>query len=240
MKIIKTYDQLSKVKRNDLFRKNNNGDSVLRTNTNNKRYIISIARKLSTGFEDINLIKNPTKSQYRKAQRVIKEYYSLSTKTAAVKLPNKSNRKLYAEITGLPKTFKLYPVQLSNNKNKLKVITRKGKKKLKEVGEFVSYENFYFDNKEELALNPENQTNKLMGKIEKVKKVKQINIIVGNYTTNASYDPEFIADEIKRYSMVYSNFQDFVRGLQIATFNQQRKEKKNVKFNTNKNRAKSK
>tara|TARA_Y100000310_G_C20701675_1_gene830581 strand:+ start:6444 stop:7178 length:735 start_codon:yes stop_codon:yes gene_type:complete len=228
MKIIKSFSELSKLNRRELFERRGN-DLVLKPM--DRKRAISIARQLATGFEEIDLRAQPSKNEYRRAQKIIKDYYeSARNKNAQIIRPRANNRKLYAEKSDLSPRFKIYPITVSNPKNELKVVKKGNKKKLKEVGQFVSYEDFYFPDKKELVLNPENETNKLLKKIDKIKQVKQINIIVGAHLTKANYDKEILADEIKRFSMQYANFQEFTRGLQVATFkNQKKKAKSNGK-----------
>lgn len=226
-KIIKSYSELSTLNRRDLFTKRGN-DLVLKPM--DKKRAVSIARQLVTGFENTDLRQNPSPSEYRRAQKAIKTYYeNVKDKSAVVIRPSKKNRKVYSQAADIPSNFKVYPIHVSNKKNKIKIIKKKGKKKLKEIGEFISYENFYFEDKKELALEPEKETKKLLKEIDKINGIKQINIVVGSYLTHASYDIDFIEDEIKLFSMKYSNFENFTRGLQVATFQKQKKGKKNVR-----------
>jgi len=234
MKIIKSYSELSELNRRDLFKKRGN-DLILKPM--NKKRAISIARQLATGFENIDLRQNPSPSEYRRAQKIIKTYYeNVKDKNAIVIRPNKKNRAIYAKQADISSKFKVYPIHVSNKDNKIKIVKKNGKRKLKEIGEFINYENFYYESPSSLALEPEIETRKLLKDIDKVKGIKQVNIIVGNYKTNANYDIDIIEEEIKRFSMIYSNFENFTRGLQVATFKNQ-KGKKNEKGKRSKSKS---
>lgn len=220
-KIIKSFSQLSELNRRDLFKKR--GDDII-LKPMDKRKAVSIARQLATGFNS-DLRKEPTQSEYKRAQRVIKTYYkAVKDKNSTLIRPNKNNRKLYAQASDLPSNFKVYPIPLANPDNKI-VITKnkKGKKRLKQIGEFVTYNYVYFNDQKELAKNPVKEGKKAYNKTKKIKGKKQIKIMVGRHLSNATFiDEKQLLLELERYSIQYSNFQDFTRGLQIATFKNQK------------------
>lgn len=232
-KIIKSFSELSDLNPRELFQKKNTKkgyDLILKPM--NKRVAISIARQLSDGFNQ-DLRKQPTKSDYRKAQKVIKAYFeNVKYKNARIIRPSKKNRAIYAQAADLPKNFKVYPIHMDNPNNKLKIVKKNGKRKLKQIGEFISYDYYYFPDRIELVKNAEKETLKLQKQIDKNKKEKDINIIVGSHIANKIIiNEDSLIDTILLFQSKYDNFGDFVRGFRVSTYKNQVKKKaiKNVK-----------
>ena len=222
-KIIKSFKQLSELNRREII---NNDGKIKRINP---KFAVSFARQISEGF-DIDLRKQPTKSQIRRAREVIKEFYS-ATRSQKVKLvrPRKNNRKYYAEYSELPRKFKVFAVPVYGDGDYFKIVTSKLKgkktKRIKRIGEFSSTEFFKFPNKKELVKNPKNETDKLFNKIEQKYKKKKtaVKIKCGKHEYKTLYEDKSPYIEIENWINIYGKdeVKKWCVGFQVYTFQNQ-------------------
>ncbi len=216
-KVVKSFKELSHLNRRELFV--NQGLIPL-----DKRYAVSIARQLAEGF-DFSLQKEPSKRQYTKARKIITEFYDHSRleKTKLIR-PSKKNRKYYARKSTMSGTFKVYfaPVSSEDDEYVFKK-SKKGKKKLIRKSKHVTYEDFEFEDREEFAKNPVEETQKLLDEIDDAfgkNKVKTVFVTVGEWNTRADFSTRLIPDILKEWTLKYGQEKssEFIMGLRTATF----------------------
>lgn len=223
-KTIKSFNQLSEIKRRDIFTKTGKMKKV------NRKYAVSIARQLADGFDKIDLRKEPTKNQYKKAQEIIKEFYNAasSEKTKLVR-PRKKNRKVYASYSEMNSKFKVYAVPVFDEKDEIKVVGKGKNKRIKRIGEFSESEFFSFKDagitKKELIKNTKKSTDKLFSKIERKykKKTYAVKIKCGKHEYKTLYEDKSPYIEIENWINIYGEdkVKQFCLGFVAYTFRNQ-------------------
>ena len=213
METIKRADLYARTKKNTLYLK-----------PLDRKYAVSIARTLATGFENVNLQKEPSDRQYYKARKVIETWFDgiNSGKYETVK-PTARNRKYYAEFSDMPKNFKYYPMPVAQKGDKFRVNKKKGK--LIRKGKNLNTEEYLFPDIKEAVINPVSETEKLLKEIEKDYKgvITQVHIKTGKHQTKTTYLLEDVATEVEKWSLIYNHFEQFAKGLRVFSFNGQQK-----------------
>lgn len=215
--IIKSFSQLSELNRRQLFEK----DGKLKPL--NKKFAVSVARQLADGF-DFSLRKEPSKSQYRRAREIIKEFYSAANEEKVkIVRPSRKNRKYYADYADMSKKFKVYAMPVFSEKDNFKI--KKGR--IKRIGEFSETEFFKFDSRLELVKNPKKETNKLYGKIEKKlgkKRKYAVKIKCGRHEYKTLYEDKSPHVEISKWLDMYGKkeVKKWCMGFQVYTFKNQK------------------
>lgn len=226
MQIIKSFKELTKINKKELF--NRSG----KLKTINKKATISIARQIADGFDDIDLRKNPTKAEIRRAQKYIKEFYENSNneKTKLI-IPNKKNRKYYGDYSGISSKFKIYAMPVIDDSDTFKLIKKKGTKKanLKRIGQFSDTEFYSFKengiSKRKLITKTKEATEQLYKEIEKDYKEGEYatKIKCGKAEYKALYTTKDPYIEIDNWINIYGaeKVQQFCLGLQVYSFKNQ-------------------
>lgn len=218
-KIIKSFAEIQKLNTRDFIQAG-------KLKPLDKKLAVSIARQLAEGFENVNLQKEPTQYQYRKARKILDTWFSAqnSGKSKTVR-PSKRNRKYYAEFADMPANFKVYSMPVLENSDEF-IINRK-KKKLIRRGKNVNTEDYLFPDIEKAVENPIVETEKLVKKIERDYNgaIYQTHLKTGRHDTKAVYSIDDAASVLEKWSQVYENFTDFAFGLRIYTFNGQQAKK---------------
>ena len=232
-KIIKSFKELNKINRRELFRPISEKNRELRLIQLDPVYAISIARQLADGFDDIDLRKKPTKNQYRRAREIITDYYEAARgQNVEIVRPTKRNRKLYAERIGVTSRFRFYPINHSSENSTIKI--KNGK--LIEKSEFVNYERFTF-NRKSLAKNSEKEVKRVFKTIStKYRKgIKEVRIVCGKYVTNwhikdrTEMEEELIT-QVDFLQNSYGNWKEWLNGIEVQVFlNQKKRPKKKSK-----------
>jgi hypothetical protein len=216
-KIIKSFSQLKSLDSTEFYKKG-------KLKPIDKRLAVSMARQLADGFDELDLHKEPTKYQYQKARKILDTWFSAqnSGKSKTIR-PSKKNRKYYSEFADMPSNFKVYSMPILEDTDKFKI--KKGK--LIRKGKFVNTEDYLFKDVNKAVLNPIEETEKLVRKIERDYKgaIYETHLKTGRHDTKAVYNLSDAASVIEKWSQVYDNFADFAFGLRIFTFNGQQAKK---------------
>lgn len=215
-KIYRSFKQLQGLKANELFTDQGNLKRIPAKTS------ISIARQLADGF-DFSLKEQPTKSQELRARRVIREFFALREReNYTLVRPSKKNRKLYAQFSDVPRTFKIYPMPTINSDDKFKIREKGGRKYIIRTGEFYVAEFYPFPNRKKLATNPVKATSSIWAKIKAEHKNKfTVRIKCGRGEFAAQYEAhkevgETIADWIAQYGK--ERVKAFCAGVVVYTF----------------------
>lgn len=223
--LIKSFTDLSKLNRRELFRPISEKNRDLRLISLDKKFAVSIARIIADDFKGVDLRKPISNYNYKKARKYITEYYEASrSKNLEIIRPTKKNREIYAKRTGLSSKLRYYPVTKSGENTTLKIINGK----LKELGKFVNYDRYYFDI-EDLIDDTEKEVKNVYKKIEKdyPNRLKEIKIICGNYVSGWTKEKakdtlEVLTEEIERYMNTYASWGLWMHGVEVQVFvNQQ-------------------
>lgn len=199
----------------------------------NKKDKIKIARIMATGFEDIDLRKEPTKYQIKKANKIIKELEGFFNNKIKIIRPRKNNRKYYSEYSDVSKNFKYYPMQVTDDNDKFKIKN----KKLKRVGNFSNSTLYKFKDKNQLAKSPKKAINNLFNEIKKEYKKEPTTMIRCGQGLHKfkSKDKKQVEIEINKLMLAYGveNSTQWLTGLEVFEFKKQvplkQKFKKNLK-----------
>lgn len=216
-KVIKSFDELNKINRRDLY----SGEKLKPLD---KKFAVSFARQLATGFDKVKLNKEPSKRQYTKARKVIEEWYD-SQRSGKTKLirPSAKNRKYYAEFSDMPENFKIYHVPILEKDDKFKINRKKAK--IIRSGSHINTEDYLYPDRVKFVKNISKETDKLIKDIDRdyKNKIKEVHIRVGKHQTNARYNKNKIKEELEKWAMIYDpdHMAKFVMGLRIFTFNGQ-------------------
>lgn len=234
-KTIKSFSELQKFRKRD-FIKNNKLKRI------NSKLAISIAKQLATGFEKIDLRKEPNKYQIKKAKKYIKEFFEKSD-SERLKLirPTKKNRKYYADYADMNKNFKVYLMPVFDDTDIFKL--NKKTKQLKRIGKFSDTEFYKFPNKKDLIKSPKKECKKIYNKIDnEIKSDYAVKIKCGNAEYQTLYRDKSPHIEIENWINIYGadKVKSFVLGLQVYTFKNQEqlptKSKANIKKGEKKNK----
>ena len=191
-----------------------------------KKYAVSIARKLATGFENDDLRKTINNKSYKKARKIITEWYE-ATRGEKVKIvrPAKGNRKLYSEYADMSSNFKVYAVPVFDERDRFEIIGRGDNKRVKRIGEFSSTEFFKFPDQKKLIQNPKTETNKVFSKIDKQfgKENYAVKIKCGRHEFKTLYKDKSPHIEIENWIQAYgaTRVKKFCLGFQVYTFKNQ-------------------
>jgi hypothetical protein len=225
-KIVKSFKDFQSVRKKELF-----FNQTLKKGLD-KRFVVSIARQLAEGFDTVDLRKEPTKSQYSRARKVLQTFYE-GTQGAQTQLirPTKKNRKIIAQSAGMPPNFKVYGVATPRGeKTKIEYQRSKDGVTLVFRGKNVVYRQRFFKDKKELVKNPKAAVKKLT---KKSGEFKQARMIVGAHTTLRSYGDEqqLLLEAVKWQEKYGERLGQFWRGIEFAEFVNQKKRPKRRKKN---------
>lgn len=221
-KIIKSFKELSGLNRREFYK----GNKLIPLD---KRFAVSFARQLADGFE-MDLNKQPTPYQYKKARKVIDTWFEATRSgKSVIKRPSKKNRKAYAEFSDMPENFKVFLMPVIEKDDKFKIKKTKSGKKLIRSGKHLTTNDYLFPNRLKAMQQTEKETDKLLKKIDKdyKGKIKQLFIRVGRHETKVKYPADTVAKQIESWTMQYGieKTQQFVFGLRVFSFNGQQVER---------------
>lgn len=216
-KTVKSFKQLSKLKKNQIFDKQ--GKFITKPKTD-KKFLISVARQLSEGFDKD--LRKTNYNDYKRAKKVVKAYFqAVNNEKIKVVRPTKKNRAKYAKFSGMNKKNKVYLMPVISDKDNFKI----SKGKLKRISEYNDSK-IYFFNKKKLALDSDSECDRLWNIIKKEYKKKKfavrIKFVQGELSGNL-FSVEAVKKFINRLQNSYNQSEKFIVGLIVYTFKNQEK-----------------
>lgn len=232
--LVNNFSDLAKLKSRKLL----NQHAVFKRGIDNKVFL-SAARVISTNFENVDLRKQASPTQIKRARKIVKEFL-MASRYADIKFvkPSKKNRKLYADYAGVSSNFRYIPMPIYDESDTFKI--RKGR--VIHSGKHFKSDFFKFKSRKELVKNPLKEVEKTYKYMEKQygKRKFRTRIKCGRaeYAVQFS-DAELVARQIDKFMMAYGseNVQKWCMGLvgyeftnqEITTIQPLKKKKKKPK-----------
>lgn len=194
------------------------------------RELIRAGREILSSMSGKKLNEKLTPNERRKLRKNLDEFFDATTGIKTKMIRPRKNKKAYSDATGLSMDFKVFPVGVMSDRDKIKL--SRNKKRIKTSGEFISTDFFPFEDRKAFAKSPVAATKKVLKEIQRHYKnvPKEIRIKVGNNTTNLSFSDELAVTRemqawVNQYGSTKMNL--FVAGLQVETFKNQKQYFKN-------------